>query len=464
MRPEMKEYNFDWMLWRTLGAASRLPNGSAKELELSYKYLPYYRGVLEAILGAGKVGQSFLKVVDKCFENLITARERDKKIAMVTFTFSPTILQAMDVTPVTMEMLTVFAGLMWKRGAYEFLDHACQVGLPETSCSSQRGAMGAYLSGMAEEVDFVICNMPGSCDTNANAFAFAASYLDKPFAQMSYPNTLGDDRSEKYHVDDFKEVIGFIEEQSGNRLDEDRLREVLKEVEKQDALVADLEDMMRLTPSPVPGAFHLFNYGGRFIAQGQPEYTQLLEDMVEMAGENARNGRSGLSSGKEKLRVLVCYIDHYTMDVNFFKWLDEHGIAHMGNIFSRHFPDNACYSEGLSPYHIDTGNLDTMVDSIAQINARAPMPRTVRGPYDGPNQWLDESLAMAKMFDVDCMIYCGTPGCRNTWGMVKPFARDIEKQGYPMHIMYSDSFDDRMESWETTSERLEEFFKIRGLL
>lgn len=73
------------------------------------------------------------------------------------------------------------------------------------------------------------------------------------------------------------------------------------------------------------------------------------------------------------------------------------------------------------------------------------------------SQWL------AKMFSVDCLIYAGTPGCRNTWGMIKPFAKDIEKQGYPMHIMYSDAFDDRMESWGNTSERLDEFFKIRGL-
>jgi len=78
--------------------------------------------------------------------------------------------------------------------------------------------------------------------------------------------------------------------------------------------------------------------------------------------------------------------------------------------------------------------------------------------------WLEESLALAKMYNADCMLYNGTPGCRNTWGMVKPFARDVEKHGYPVHIMYDDAFDDRVESWEATKERLDEFFHIRGLL
>ncbi len=45
---------------------------------------------------------------------------------------------------------------------------------------------------------------------------------------------------------------------------------------------------------------------------------------------------------------------------------------------------------------------------------------------------LEESLAMAKVFKADCIVYNGTPGCRNTWGMVKPFAREVEKYGYPV--------------------------------
>jgi hypothetical protein len=41
---------------------------------------------------------------------------------------------------------------------------------------------------------------------------------------------------------------------------------------------------------------------------------------------------------------------------------------------------------------------------------------------------------------------------------------ELERNGYPTHIMYSDAFDERVESWEATVERLDEFFKIRGLL
>ena len=92
------------------------------------------------------------------------------------------------------------------------------------------------------------------------------------------------------------------------------------------------------------------------------------------------------------------------------------------------------------------------------------MVRSIRGPYDQPNMWLEETLALAEHFKADCLIYNGTPGCRNTWSNVKLIARDLENHGYPTHIMYDDAFDDRVESWEATRERLEDFIKGRGLL
>jgi len=346
------------------------------------------------------------------------------------------------------------------------MDFSVEVGMPETSCSAQRGALGAYLAGLCEPIDLLICDTPGVCDTNANAFAFAATYLDKPFYQLNYPSTIGDDRSQKYHVTDYKAMIRFIEQHAGKKLDYDRLAEVLKEIDRQDALTAELEDMLMLVPTPLPPLYSLMIYAGRFNFSGDPIYTNLLEIMVKTARERSESGIPGLKSGDEKLRVFMCYIDHYTYNLNFVNYLEERGIAHTGSILTRNFRDNNAYVRDLpdNSYGIDLSSPEAMLDSIAQMNARMPMVRSIRGPYDKHGMWLEESLACAKLYQADCVIYNGTPGCRNTWGMVKPFARDMEKFGFPVHIMYDDAFDDRVESWESTSDRLDEFFKVRGLL
>jgi hypothetical protein len=115
-------------------------------------------------------------------------------------------------------------------------------------------------------------------------------------------------------------------------------------------------------------------------------------------------------------------------------------------------------------YALNTADLDGLIDGMAMVNSRMPMIKSIRGPYDAKNMWLEDTVNLAKMHGADFIVYNGTPGCRNTWGMVKLFARDTEKAGFPTYIMYADAFDDRVESWEATQERFEEFLTVRGLL
>jgi hypothetical protein len=105
-----------------------------------------------------------------------------------------------------------------------------------------------------------------------------------------------------------------------------------------------------------------------------------------------------------------------------------------------------------------------MIDSLGMINSRMPMIKSIRGPYDAPNMWLEDTLGLAKIYKADFIVYNGTPGCRNTWGMVKLLARDTEKAGFPTYIMYADAFDARVQSWEATEERFMEFLKVRRLV
>ena len=65
---------------------------------------------------------------------------------------------------------------------------------------------------------------------------------------------------------------------------------------------------------------------------------------------------------------------------------------------------------GEEGYAIDTTDLDTLIDSIADLNSRMPMIKSIRGPYDAPHMWLQDTLALAKMHKADFIVYNGTPG------------------------------------------------------
>ena len=207
MRTETREYNFDWMLWNGLDAAAKISKGSIKEYNNVLKYIPYFRGVIEAVLTAGEPGQKFIELAAKYMKNIIQSKEKGRKNAITTFCFTPALFYAMDITPICLELLSVMMTFIYKRGTAEFLDYCNEVGYTETSCSSQRGSIGAYLAGIGADIDFVVTDTPGVCDTNANAFAFAAAYLDKPFFSLDMPPELTEERSNTYHREDFKALI-----------------------------------------------------------------------------------------------------------------------------------------------------------------------------------------------------------------------------------------------------------------
>ena len=468
MKPEYREYNFDWMLWSAFSAASRLKSGTENEYRAILKYIPHFRDILETLLGLGKPGQLLVETALKYMENLVFAKEKGKKTAITTFCCSPVIFYAMDIVPICLECISIIMALVYKRGVVDFLDYCNEVGFTETSCSGQRGALGAYLAGMGADIDMIVTDTPGVCDTNANAFAFASVYLNKPFFQLDMPPVLTGERSNEYHREDFKALIRFLEEQTGKRLDPERLRENLREHVKQDKIMADLEDLARIVPNPLPVSYNLIMYSSRFLFAGMPECTVLLESMLKIARENAAKNISGLSGGVEKIRAFFCYIDHYAQNLQLWRMLDGNGISYQGNILSHSWthdtPYVVHYHKEEAAYTIDTKDIDSMIDSLGMINARQPMVKSIRGPYDAPNMWLEDTLGLAKLYNADFIVYNGTPGCRNTWGMVKLLARDTEKAGHPTYIMNTDAVDPRVQSWETTEARFLEFLKVRKLL
>jgi len=467
MRPELKEYNLDWLFASTFSVAKNLGKSSPDELEYVYKYIPYVRPLLKPVLETGKPALTFLDLFGDYYTDIVNAKENGKKVVMTTFCFDPCIFYAVEnLLPVTLEIGTALTSLAWKRGSTDFMDYCTEIGFSETGCSSQRGAMGAYLAGLGAQIDLVALNMGGVCDTNANAYNFAAQYLDVPYYGLDYPSELTSDEAREYHHKDYRNLVRFIEEHTNCQFDIDRLRDVLEEKRKQDDLMNEIEDMQRLVPNPVPGIYHIMIYAARYTYSGKKKFTKMLEEMVEIVRENVKKGLSGLRNGVEKNRSFLVYIDNYSYGVALYEWFEKKGISHLGNILSRTFAETAPYTTGIpgTAYRIDTTNFDTMIDTLADINARMPMTRTIRGSYDAPNMWLDDTLSLAKIYGADSCIYLGTPGCRNTWSNIKLLARDLESFGYPTFIAYGDSFDSRVETWETSEMRFEEFYKIRGLL
>jgi hypothetical protein len=63
VRPEIKEYNYDWLLGKVLTSAAKLANASPKEAELMYRYIPNFKGLAKAFIDAGPPGIAFVNLL-----------------------------------------------------------------------------------------------------------------------------------------------------------------------------------------------------------------------------------------------------------------------------------------------------------------------------------------------------------------------------------------------------------------
>ncbi|MCU0577599.1 MAG: 2-hydroxyacyl-CoA dehydratase family protein, partial [Desulfobacterota bacterium] len=177
-------------------------------------------------------------------------------------------------------------------------------------------------------------------------------------------------------------------------------------------------------------------------------------------------GRSGTSSTRDRARGMFCYIDHYTTDARFWDWMDMHDISHLGSILFTFWHDDAPYAASRQPesYHIDDSGMDAMIDSLCGQMSRMPMIKQIRGPYDAPGMWLDDLMGAARILQPDFVAYIGSMGCRNSWGMNKLLARDLERHGIPTIILFADAFDDRVASWDAITDKMSEFMKLRRII
>jgi hypothetical protein len=466
MRSELREYGYDWLLGSTLKYGGKILEATEKELAAAYELVPHFKEPMQILRRLGDSARILMETNAKWMDDVISAHDRGNKVVLTTYCYPVGILRAFNCVPLNMEVFTAYGGLMWKRGVFDFLDYCVEAGMTETACSGQRGAMGAYLAGIGARPDFCLCNTAGICDSNANAFHFYTSYMDIPMYMHDSPSNLTSERSREYHRQDFRRMLVFLEEQTGKKLDYDYLREIAKEIQLQDELINEIQSLMTCVPSPVPSMVPAVIYLLKFSFNGMPEATRVLREILRVCRGIYSQGIAGTPSGRESARILTAYIDHYTPNFKFFQLFDRFDISVTGCMLSYYWNSGAPYAKGREDetYIIDLTDENSIIDSLSDQLARMPMIKQIRGPYDAPTQWLEDTLSAARVYQVKGTIYVGTLGCRNTWGMVKPFARDMEAAGFPTLILFADAFDDRITSWEACKNRIIEFLKVRNIL
>lgn len=129
-------------------------------------------------------------------------------------------LQVMGLYPYSCEGLGCF--LSGTQAEQSFLQYAESQGLPDTFCSYHRIFIGAAEKGLMPKPRFIL-NTTLACDANMLTFRRLAEYFQVPQFVVDVPYET-DEQSVDYVADQLREMVRFMERETGQHLKEETLR------------------------------------------------------------------------------------------------------------------------------------------------------------------------------------------------------------------------------------------------
>lgn len=129
-------------------------------------------------------------------------------------------LQVMGLYPYSCEGLGCF--LSGTQAEQSFLQYAESQGLPDTFCSYHRIFIGAAEKGLMPKPRFIL-NTTLACDANMLTFRRLAEYFQVPQFVVDVPYET-DEQSVDYVADQLREMVRFMERETGQHLKEETLQ------------------------------------------------------------------------------------------------------------------------------------------------------------------------------------------------------------------------------------------------
>jgi benzoyl-CoA reductase/2-hydroxyglutaryl-CoA dehydratase subunit BcrC/BadD/HgdB len=374
------------------------------------------------------------------YTRLQNAHDEGKFIAAHTVFFPSEILLAMDIVPMHTEMTTWMMALFLGEQA-EILSAGAELGLVPEICSPHRGLAGAFLLGALPRPDAMLWSNL-ICDNTAKSGELIMEitkcpgfYLDHPFKRS--------EAEDRYLVNELEDMIRFLEETSGRKMDWDRLSEIVEKMDYQMQLFREVCELRKAVPSPFPSRGFLQLLTSDYLCPGQPEAIAYLELLRNELTEMVREKKGAVSP--ERFRLMTLFVPPMYLMGFLEKIGQEYGMVSVVEpLFTR-------WAEG-------TLDPSKPLESVARKAAMIPERRSMYGPL-GPEA-MQDLIDCAEQYRVDGAVYWAFMGCRHTCATVKLFKDLLNEVDVPMLTIDCDIVDPTINSEDEIREKLEQFLEL----
>lgn len=395
------------------------------------------------------------------FKALSTAKESGKK---VVYTFVPgnisELILAFDMLPVYPEINALQSGM--RKKSDDFIQDAEKIGHSEDVCTYVKCDIGMMLNGnigpTGEKIpppDLLLLSYTG-CFTFMKWFEnLKRLYPGVPVAMLHTPYQ--EDKQIKpemtqYMVKQLKEeVIPKMEQVSGVKYDEEKLKGILRNSSKVEESILRIFSTTKNTPSPIDAYFAGVYYIGPINSgfRGTPEAVNYYEELYSEIMERVRLGLGPITPEgemeKERFRLVVEGPPNWTNFREFWKLFYDFGAVIVASSYTK---VGGVYDLG---FRVDPEKpLDSLADycmncyTNLNLEQRIDLLETCIVDYKADG-FLVNSIKSCNSFSAGQLM------------IMKELERRLE---IPVGLIESDLVDPRYFSYSNIKNRLESFFQM----
>ncbi|MFH1383215.1 MAG: 2-hydroxyacyl-CoA dehydratase family protein [Chloroflexota bacterium] len=382
----------------------------------------------------------YYQLLAEYYTRVRNAREEGRLLAAHTVFFPTEVLYALDVVPMHTETTTWLIALFLREQA-ELLAAGAELGLAAEICSPHRGVAGVFALKEVPPPDVMLWSNL-ICDNTAKSGELIMElshcpgfFLDSPFQNSS--------DEVKYLEGELGDMIHFLEEKSGKKMDWDKLSEIVARMNQQIELFREVCELRKQVPSPMSVQGYLELLSIDYLFPGQPEAIAYLTTLRDEFKEMIRQGKGSVEP--ERFRLMTLFLPPMYLMGYLGKLFQEYGaVSVVEPLFTR-------WSEG----RLDSGK---PLESVARKSFLIPERRSMYGPLS--HQSLQDIVDCAEQYKVDGAVYWAFMGCRHTCATVKIIKDTLNEIDVPTLTVDCDIVDPTINSEEEIRGKLEQFFEL----
>lgn len=381
----------------------------------------------------------YYRMLVNYYTRILNAPAEGKPVVAHTVFFPAEILYAMDIVPMHTEGTTWFSALFLGNTA-DMLAAGAEQGLGPEVCSAHRALAGGFANGTLSRPDVVLwSNLV--CDNTAKSGELLEKinqcpgyFLDHPFQHSP--------EEEKYLVAEMTDLVRFLEERTGRRLNMDRLSETVARIDREVKLLHEIAGLRKAVPSPFGPMGFLKLVGVDYMFTGQPEAIEYLEAVRDELARMVSEGRGCVPD--ERFRLMLLFIPPLYLHNAIEKILAQSGAVMVTEPYFTAWPE----------VELDPSR---PLESVARKCYANPPMRMYQPLDDSTIRFFTET---GEEYRINGAVNFAHVACRHTCATIKLFKDEFNRIDIPLLNLDCDILDPTSTTEDDLRARFEQFFEM----